>query len=59
VAPASVDALQSAILELAGDRARCEQLGTNGAITARTTFSLERMVRSTIQIYDDVSEGSG
>jgi glycosyltransferase involved in cell wall biosynthesis len=59
VAPASVDALASAILELSCDRARCERLGANGAMRARTTFSLERMVRSTIRVYEDVPEASG
>jgi glycosyltransferase involved in cell wall biosynthesis len=59
VPAASVDALRSAIVELARDPARCERLGVNGAIRARTEFSLERMVRSTLQVYEGVSEGAG
>ena len=54
VPPSSVDALASAILELARDRALCERLGVNGAARARTEFPLEKMVRSTIEVYDEV-----
>ena len=51
VPPASVDALASAILELARDPSRCERLGANGATRARTDFTLERMVNQTIDVY--------
>jgi glycosyltransferase involved in cell wall biosynthesis len=53
VAAASVDALSAAILELARDRARCERLGAAGRRRAREEFPLERMVRGTIDTYED------
>jgi glycosyltransferase involved in cell wall biosynthesis len=51
VPPSSVDALASAILDLARDPSRCERLGVNGATRARTDFTLERMVNETIEVY--------
>jgi glycosyltransferase involved in cell wall biosynthesis len=54
VPPSSVPELESAILELARDRELCARLGANGAIRARTEFPLEKMVRSTLDVYDEV-----
>jgi glycosyltransferase involved in cell wall biosynthesis len=54
VPPSSVDGLASAIVELARDRELCERLGANGARRARTEFPLDKMVHSTIGVYEEV-----
>ena len=55
VVPASsADALRSAILDLARDQSLRERLGANGAMRARAEFPLEKMVRATIDIYEEV-----
>jgi glycosyltransferase involved in cell wall biosynthesis len=54
VAPSSVEAFTSAILDLARDRQSCERMGANGAARARTEFPLEKMVRGTIDTYEEV-----
>ncbi len=54
VAPSSVEAFSTAILELARDSGRRERFGTEGAQRARTHFPLEKMVQATIDVYDEV-----
>jgi glycosyltransferase involved in cell wall biosynthesis len=53
VDPGSVGALAAALAALAGDRELRERLGARGQERARTTFSLERMVEGTLEVYHE------
>jgi len=53
--PSSVDGLASALVDLALDPTRREQLGTAGEVRARRDFPLDAMVSRTIAVYDELS----
>jgi glycosyltransferase involved in cell wall biosynthesis len=59
VAPSSADALASAILALARDDAVCERLGAAGATKAQVDFPLEKMVRATVEVYEEARPSAG
>ena len=52
VPPGDTDALVCCIAELASDRQRLAQMGGEGWKRVRTHFSVELMVRRTIELYD-------
>jgi glycosyltransferase involved in cell wall biosynthesis len=59
VPPSSVDALGTAIVNLARDPVLRERLGANGAARARRDFPLDKMVRGTIDVYVGALESEG
>ena len=54
VPPGDADAIAHAVLQLLGDRARASRLGEAARRTARTRFSLERMVKETEALYEEL-----
>jgi glycosyltransferase involved in cell wall biosynthesis len=55
VPPSSVDALASALVDLARDEARRRSLGDAGRFRARRDFPLEAMVSKTVDVYKELS----
>lgn len=56
VAPRDVNALASALLKLIGDRALRMIMGRQGRLRVETEFSLEEVVRQTLNIYGEFAE---
>jgi glycosyltransferase involved in cell wall biosynthesis len=52
--PGDADALADALLELARDPARAEELGRKGAAGVRREYSAQRMAERTLAVYQGV-----
>lgn len=58
VSPDSVDDLAAALVLLAGDPERRRAMGEAGCRRARTVFPEESAVQGTVELYDEILEGS-
>lgn len=59
VEPGDAQGLAEAIAQLAGDRARCAEMGRAGYERARREFDAVRAAERTIQVYERARRGSG
>lgn len=57
--PGDAQGLAEAIAELAGDRARCAEMGRAGYERARREFDAVRAAEQTIQVYERARRGNG